>query len=109
MPYAVETRDLTRIFAGKRHWLRKPDPDEVERGVGPTTALGGGTMQIPGGELFGLLGPNGAGKTTLIKIPCTLLPPTAGEAYGAGHDVTKDVFPNPQRSGMGSTGGDTRD
>src|SRR2546428_460426 len=106
MPYAVETRDLTRIFAGKRHWLRKPDPDEVERGVGPTTALGGVTMQIPEGELFGLLGPNGAGKTTLIKILCTLLLPTSGEAFVAGHDVTKDVFPIRQRIGMVS-GGET--
>src|SRR5947208_947450 len=99
MPYAVETRDLTRIFAGKRHWLRKPDPEEVERGVGPTTALGGVTVQIPEGELFGLLGPNGAGKTTLIKILCTLLLPTSGEAFVAGHDVTKDVFPIRQRIG----------
>ena len=106
MPYAVETRDLTRIFAGKRHWLRKPDPEEVERGVGPTTALAGVTMQIPEGELFGLLGPNGAGKTTLIKILCTLLLPTAGEAFVAGHDVTKDVFPIRQRIGMVS-GGET--
>src|SRR5437867_1410145 len=106
MPYAVETRDLTRIFAGKRHWLRKPDPEEVERGVGPTTALGGVTVQIPEGELFGLLGPNGAGKTTLIKILCTLLLPTSGEAFVAGHDVTKDVFPIRQRIGMVS-GGET--
>src|SRR5256712_5402903 len=105
MPYAVETRDLTRIVAGKRQLLRKPDPGEVERGVGPTTALGGVTMQIPEGELFGLLGPNGAGKTTLIKILCTLLLPTSGEAFVAGHDVTKDVFPIRQRIGMVSGGG----
>src|SRR5712691_1514901 len=106
MPYAVETRDLTRIFAGKRHWLRKPDPDEVERGVGPTTALGGVTMQIPEGELFGPLGSNGAGKTTLIKILCTLLLPTAGHAYVAGYDVAKDPFPIREKINMVS-GGET--
>src|SRR5439155_27155786 len=100
MPYAVETRDRTRIFAGKRHWLRKPDREEVERGVGPTTALGGVTGQIPEGELFGLLGPNGAGKTTLIKVLCTLLLPTSGEAFVAWHDVPKDVFRFRQRNGV---------
>src|SRR5213594_642753 len=106
MPYAVETRDLTRIFAGKRHWLRKPDPEEVERGVGPTTDLGGVTVQIPEGELFGLLGPNGAGKTTLIKILCTLLLPTSGQAWVAGHDISKDPFPIRERINMVS-GGET--
>ena len=106
MSYAVETRDLTRVFAGKRHWFRKPDPNEEQRGTGPVSALDGVTMQIKEGELFGLLGPNGAGKTTLIKILCTLLLPTSGQAYVAGHDVTKDVFPIRQRISMVS-GGET--
>jgi ABC-2 type transport system ATP-binding protein len=106
MSYAVETKDLTRIFAGKKHWFRKPDPDEEQRGTSPVSALDGVTMQIKEGELFGLLGPNGAGKTTLIKILCTLLLPTSGQAYVAGHDVTKDVFPIRQRISMVS-GGET--
>ncbi len=107
MEYAVETRDLTRVFAGRRHLLRRrkkaADEDEPE---GPVTALDGVTMQIKEGELFGLLGPNGAGKTTLIKILCTLLLPTAGKAYVAGYDVAKDVFQIRQRISMVS-GGET--
>jgi len=107
MTYAVETRDLTRIFAGKRHLLRrKRRPEEGEEPEGPVTALDGVTMQIKEGELFGLLGPNGAGKTTLIKILCTLLLPTSGQAFVAGHDVAKDVFPIRQRISMVS-GGET--
>ena len=107
MSYAVETRDLTRVFAGKRHLLRrKKQAAEGEASEGPVTALDGVTMQIEEGELFGLLGPNGAGKTTLIKILCTLLLPTSGQAFVAGFDVAKDVFPIRQRISMVS-GGET--
>lgn len=108
MSYAVETRDLTRIFAGKRKWFRrtKPEAEEDGAGTGPVTALDGVNVQIKEGELFGLLGPNGAGKTTLIKILCTLLLPTSGQAFVAGHDVAKDVFPIRQRINMVS-GGET--
>ena len=107
MTYAVETRDLTRVFGGKRHLLpRRRREDGEEEPEGPVTALGGVTMQSEEGELFGLLGPNGAGKTTLIKILCTLLLPTSGQAFVAGHDVTKDVFPIRQRISMVS-GGET--
>ncbi|TLZ80642.1 MAG: ATP-binding cassette domain-containing protein, partial [Methanobacteriota archaeon] len=106
MPYAVETRDLTRVFAGKKkHWWRKPKPNE-EESRGPVTALDGVSLQIREGELFGLLGPNGAGKTTLIKILATLLLPTSGKAFVAGNDVTKDPFPIRQRINMVS-GGET--
>ncbi len=108
MSYAVETRDLTRVFPGKKkHRLRrKSTPNGEEEGPGPVTALDGVSMQIREGELFGLLGPNGAGKTTLIKILCTLLLPTSGQAFVAGHDVARDVFPIRQRIGMVS-GGET--
>ncbi len=107
MSYAVETRDLTRVFSGKkkRWWRRKPTPDE-EESLGPVTALDGVSLQIHEGELFGLLGPNGAGKTTLIKILATLLLPTSGQALVAGHDVAKDPFPIRQRINMVS-GGET--
>ncbi len=107
MTYAVETRDLTRVFSGKRHLLRrKRRSEEGDTSEGPVMALDGVTMQIEEGELFGLLGPNGAGKTTLIKILCTLLLPTSGQAFVAGHDVAKDVFPIRQRISMVS-GGET--
>ncbi|MGQ0796552.1 MAG: ABC transporter ATP-binding protein, partial [Methanobacteriota archaeon] len=105
MAYAVETRDLTRIFSGKkRQRMRRKAAEDAGRG--PVTALDQATLHIREGELFGLLGPNGAGKTTLIKILATLLLPTSGEAYVAGHDVTKDVFPIRQRINMVS-GGET--
>src|SRR5256884_3032970 len=105
MSYAVETRELTRIFAGKKKRRRRA-AEEVDESVGPVTALDQVSLKIEEGELFGMLGPNGAGKTTLIKILATLLLPTSGQALVAGHDVTKDPFPIRQVINMVS-GGET--
>ncbi len=48
-------------------------------------------LEIEQGELFGLLGPNGAGKTTTVKMLCTLLTPTRGNASIRGLDIVKDA------------------
>jgi len=53
-------------------------------------AVEGVTIDVQSGEIFAFLGPNGAGKTTLIKMLCTLIFPTRGEAIVDGHDITKD-------------------
>lgn len=48
------------------------------------------SFSVPKGEIFGLLGPNGAGKTTTIKMLCTLITPTSGDAYISGFSLAKD-------------------
>ncbi|MEO0531805.1 MAG: ABC transporter ATP-binding protein [Planctomycetota bacterium] len=44
-------------------------------------------LSLAAGDVFGFIGPNGAGKTTTMRILATLLQPTWGEAYVAGHSI----------------------
>jgi ABC-2 type transport system ATP-binding protein len=57
---------------------------------GEIEAVAGIDFAVARGELFGFLGPNGAGKTTTISMLCTLVRPTAGRAFVAGHDVVSE-------------------
>jgi ABC-2 type transport system ATP-binding protein len=69
---AVEVQQLVREFKG---------------GI---RAVDGLDLDVREGEIYGFLGPNGAGKTTVVRILTTLLRPTAGRAFVAGHDVVKE-------------------
>src|ERR671925_296479 len=53
-------------------------------------AVDGIDLTVAPGEIYGFLGPNGAGKSTTVHMLTTLLPPTAGSARVAGHDVVKE-------------------
>ncbi len=53
-------------------------------------AVDGIDLEVAPGEIYGFLGPNGAGKSTTVLMLTTLLPPTAGTARVAGHDIVKD-------------------
>ncbi|RUL87374.1 ABC transporter ATP-binding protein [Tautonia sociabilis] len=48
------------------------------------------SFSIGEGEIFGFIGPNGAGKSTTIRFLATLLRPSSGEGYIAGHSVVED-------------------
>ncbi|MBM3334233.1 ABC transporter ATP-binding protein [Candidatus Sumerlaeota bacterium] len=56
-------------------------------------------LKIERGDVFGYIGPNGAGKTTTLKFLATLLKPTQGEAFIAGHSVTREVYEVRRRVG----------
>ncbi|KAM6155211.1 phospholipid-transporting ATPase ABCA3-like [Rhynchocyon petersi] len=43
------------------------------------------------GQITVLLGPNGGGKTTTLSILTGLLPPSRGEAYVNGYDISKNM------------------
>jgi ABC-2 type transport system ATP-binding protein len=71
MATIIETRGLTKRY-------------------GRLTAVGELDLTVEEGAVFGFVGPNGAGKTTTMRILATLLRPTAGEAWVAGHSVLKE-------------------
>src|SRR3954465_15884147 len=71
-PNGIEVEGLVRVF--------KKGPRAVD----------GIDLEVAPGEIYGFLGPNGAGKSTTVLMLTTLLPPTAGTARVAGHDVVEE-------------------
>lgn len=69
MEDAIQTRDLVKIYEKKINALQKV------------------SLSVRRGEIFTLLGPNGAGKTTFLRILCTQLMPTSGEAFVLGESA----------------------
>jgi ABC-type multidrug transport system ATPase subunit len=61
---------------------------QLVRRFGSVTAVDDVSFRVGKGEIFGFLGPNGSGKTTVIKMLTGLLPPTAGEAWIDGLNVS---------------------
>ncbi|GMV07165.1 MAG: ABC transporter ATP-binding protein [Gemmatimonadota bacterium] len=61
---------------------------------GKFTAVGGVTLDVHRGEIFGFLGPNGAGKTTTIRMAAGVLRPTEGAILIGGEDLQG----NPERA-----------
>jgi ABC-2 type transport system ATP-binding protein len=66
---AICLRDLRKTYAGGK------------------VALGGVSLDVPRGQIFGLLGPNGAGKSTLINILSGMVKKTSGTAQIWGFDI----------------------
>ncbi|HEY50817.1 MAG TPA: ABC transporter ATP-binding protein [Dehalococcoidia bacterium] len=48
-------------------------------------------LRIERGEMFGLVGADGAGKTTSIRMLCTLVLPSAGQAWVLGMDTVREA------------------
>jgi daunorubicin resistance ABC transporter ATP-binding subunit len=82
---AIRTEDLRKTYKSSR---------------GDVDAVRGIDLDIPHGEFFGLLGPNGAGKSTTIGMLTTLVHPTGGRAWVAGHDVTRQPVAVKRRIGV---------
>ena len=68
MEYAIQTRDLTKVYGKKK-------------------AVDGLCLDVREGELFALLGVNGAGKTTTIKMLSGLSLPSEGDAQLLGESI----------------------
>jgi len=82
---AIKTEGLRKTYKSSR---------------GDVEAVRGIDLDVPQGEFFGLLGPNGAGKSTTIGMLTTLVAPTGGRAWVAGHDVVKSPVAVKRRIGV---------
>jgi ABC-2 type transport system ATP-binding protein len=65
--------------------------DHLTKTFGDLTAVGELTMTVEEGEIFGLVGPDGAGKTTTMRLLTSIMEPTAGDAWVAGHHVAREA------------------
>ncbi len=63
------------------------ETSNLSRRYGSLLALDRVSLRVERGSIFGFIGPNGAGKTTFIRIICTLLAPSGGEAWIDGRSV----------------------
>jgi len=63
---------------------------QLVRRFGDHEAVAGVDLDVAAGEIYGFLGPNGAGKTTTVRMLCTLLSITSGQATVAGCDVATE-------------------
>ncbi len=61
--------------------------EHLHKVFGRFVAVKDASFTIDKGEIVGFLGPNGAGKTTTMKMLTGYLPPNAGTACIAGHDI----------------------
>jgi ABC-2 type transport system ATP-binding protein len=62
--------------------------EDLAKRYGDVTAVGGLSIEIERGSVYGFLGPNGAGKTTTMRMLTTLTRPTSGRARVAGAAIT---------------------
>ncbi|MFL6282671.1 MAG: ABC transporter ATP-binding protein [Pyrinomonadaceae bacterium] len=87
MSVAISIQNVSKTYpvplAGARKFFRMATRAPVE-------ALGGVSLEVGEGEVFGLIGRNGAGKTTLAKIIATLVQPTEGTVSVRGFDSVRE-------------------
>ncbi len=74
--------------------------ENLVKQYGAITAVGGLSLAINEGEVFGLLGPNGAGKSTTLYMLCGLVTPTSGSVTLFGRDLHDNFIPVISRVGI---------
>ena len=65
--------------------------EALTKSFGDLTAVDRLTISVSEGEIFGLVGPDGAGKTTTMRLLTSIMDPTSGDAWVAGHHIVKEA------------------
>ena len=78
MTYAVEVRNLRRVFRARASMLA---PERVVR------AVDGVSFALPAGDVLGIVGESGCGKSTLARMILGLLPASDGEVLVDGRSL----------------------
>ena len=60
---------------------------DLAKSFGDNIAVDHLNLEVYRGELFGLVGPDGAGKTTTMRMLASIMEPSSGEAFIAGHSI----------------------
>ena len=60
----------------------------LSKSFGALTAVKDVSLSIEAGGLHSIIGPNGAGKTTVFNLLTGTFPPTSGEIFFDGKDIT---------------------
>ncbi|MBP9933650.1 MAG: ATP-binding cassette domain-containing protein [Chitinophagaceae bacterium] len=72
---------------------------QLTKVYGEQIAVNAIQFEIAKGEIVGFLGPNGAGKSTTMKILSGYIPPTSGQAFVCGMDVSENELAIKSRIG----------
>ena len=75
----------------------------VTKKFGGLTAVNDLSMKVEEHEIHALIGPNGAGKTTATNMIEGVYPPTSGQIYFKGQDITNLRTHEIARLGIGRT------
>jgi branched-chain amino acid transport system ATP-binding protein len=68
--------------------MAKLEIKNVSKHFGGLKAVDQVDLSIEEGQIFGLIGPNGAGKSTLFNCVAGVYPPTYGQVFFKGNDIT---------------------
>lgn len=61
----------------------------LTRSFGGLVAVNNVSFTVNKHEIFGLIGPNGAGKTTLFNLITGLIPPSSGQLFYQGQEISQ--------------------
>lgn len=94
-----QTSDESRIPAHRPGGSPILSLVDLHKSFGSLSVLGGLSLQVHPGEVFGFLGRNGAGKSTAIRIIMGITRPDRGEVQVFGQSLRKNVIATRQRIG----------